>query len=759
MIQMKQRYTFFMCLCVLLLLSFGGCKESPTKLNGNGNGNGEEIDSYITMITTSKQVVLSLKAIGEVTIDWGDGTETNDLLSGDISEFRHTYLDTTYHTMVLHGDITYLDCNDNALVCLDVSNSVSLLELRSQNNLLTSLDVSDNTALLLLNVSGNRFTTSNLNALFHTLHDNPGSKHIYILDNPGTADSDKNIAESKGWTVHDGFEEIDRGEPSVIMVTTSQSVALTIKTIGDVAICWGDGTQTIATPNANGKEFRHVYQNDEEHTIAVYGDVTYLDSSNIGLTSLDVSNNTSLQLLDISGNLFTALELDGLFHTLHDNPGSKHIYIFDNPGTAGSDKSIAERKGWVVHSTANIAMTTTARLARFELRGNGRIIIDWGDGSRTHDFLNADDNEYRSFGHTSLYQGARTIAIYGTITHLNCFDMRLTYLDVRNSPALQSLDCSHNYLTSLDVRNNTLLQYLATGFINSTTVYVPANRLETLDLSNNKLLRDLQCADSGLTSLDVKNNKQLLILNCANNSLTDLDVSNNKLLRELNVYYNYLASLDVSNNELLELLYCGSNSLTSLNLLNNALLRELHAGNQITSLDVSNNVLLTHLSVQESALTSLDLNKNISLRFLNVFGSPLLCLDVTTNVSLVELSIGMTQITELDLSNNVSLSAVSANDSQLTSLILGNNTRLSFLDVANNSLTSLDVSGCTGLTSLFVRNNRFDANGLNELFHTLHDRPTTHSKSIAIGGNPGVSESDMSIAEAKGWRVSTMVLP
>jgi hypothetical protein len=73
---------------------------------------------------------------------------------------------------------------------------------------LTALDVSANTALTKLSVQANLFTAAALNALFGTLHSNPGEKTIYIRNNPrsgsvgsGTSDCDQNIAESRYWTV------------------------------------------------------------------------------------------------------------------------------------------------------------------------------------------------------------------------------------------------------------------------------------------------------------------------------------------------------------------------------------------------------------------------------------------------------------------------------------------------------------------------------------------------------------------------------
>ena len=68
---------------------------------------------------------------------------------------------------------------------------------------LISLDVSKNTMLTNIQCNDNKFSTSVLNFLFETLHNNPGNKTIYIGGNPGTNYCDRSIAEGKGWTVSD----------------------------------------------------------------------------------------------------------------------------------------------------------------------------------------------------------------------------------------------------------------------------------------------------------------------------------------------------------------------------------------------------------------------------------------------------------------------------------------------------------------------------------------------------------------------------
>jgi hypothetical protein len=65
------------------------------------------------------------------------------------------------------------------------------------------------------------------------------------------------------------------------------------------------------------------------------------------LTSLNVSNNTKLENLDVRNNQFTASALNALFESLP-IVDEGFISICDNPGTNYSDRSIAKSKGWFV---------------------------------------------------------------------------------------------------------------------------------------------------------------------------------------------------------------------------------------------------------------------------------------------------------------------------------------------------------------------------------------------------------------------------
>ena len=181
---------------VLLVAAFTAC--------GGGSGGFGGSSYTIKMTTEESGVGFYLAGSGVATVDWGDGSEKVSLtLNEEGVLFRHDYPSATIRTITINGDnITVLRCTSSQVTSLDVRGATALTQLFAIGNF-TSLDVSKNTALTKLEV-GHQLTAAALNALFGTLHSNTISgetKTINIYGNPGAADCDRGIAESKGWTI------------------------------------------------------------------------------------------------------------------------------------------------------------------------------------------------------------------------------------------------------------------------------------------------------------------------------------------------------------------------------------------------------------------------------------------------------------------------------------------------------------------------------------------------------------------------------
>ncbi len=167
----------------------------------------------------------------------------------------------------------------------------------------------------------------------------------------------------------------------------------------------------------------------------------------------------------------------------------------------------------------------------------------------------------------------------------------------------------------------------------------------------------------------------LLVLNCNKNRLIELDLSQNKLLKEMYCSSNQLSKLDLSNNPDLEHVYCASNLLTELDITRCSKLKSLNCEkNKLESLDLSGNPELINLYSRHNILTQLDVSHNTKLIFIETFDNQLTSFDCTMLKDLEFLHIDYNKLTSLDMSQNPNLQGngfVVANN-QLDYLIMPN---------------------------------------------------------------------------------------
>lgn len=204
------------------------------------------------------------------------------------------------------------------------------------------------------------------------------------------------------------------------------------------------------------------------------------------------------------------------------------------------------------------------------------------------------------------------IEYFTALKELNCYNNKITSLDLSKNIELNELDCSSNELTSLKISNNIKLEYLYC-YYNS--------RLSSLDVSKNINLIDLDCEDTNLSSLNISNNKKLDYLCCSDNSIKTLDLTKNTELTSIECGYNKLTNINLSKNSKLKYLSISDNQLTTLELSNNPNLTNLNCNyNQLTHLDTSHNPKLTYLYCNYNRLMlTLSSKKTFDLRNLPGF--------------------------------------------------------------------------------------------------------------------------------------------
>ncbi|MCT4636084.1 MAG: T9SS type A sorting domain-containing protein [Bacteroidales bacterium] len=192
------------------------------------------------------------------------------------------------------------------------------------------------------------------------------------------------------------------------------------------------------------------------------------------------------------------------------------------------------------------------------------------------------------------------IEAFVNITELECYENKLTTLNLSNNTKLESVHCANNQLTGLNVSNCTKLK----------KILCYNNQLTQLDITDCSELENLQCYSNKLEQLDVSNNIELKALLCSKNRLTQLDVSANIKLYQIYINHNQLTELDIANNVELIYLNCFDNKLAHIDLSNNVKLASLYCqNNQLTKLDFSVNSKLEYVQCNNNLLKEIDAYK------------------------------------------------------------------------------------------------------------------------------------------------------
>jgi Secretion system C-terminal sorting domain len=236
-------------------------------------------------------------------------------------------------------------------------------------------------------------------------------------------------------------------------------------------------------------------------------------------------------------------------------------------------------------------------------------------------------------------------------------DGGLTSINLQSNLNLKELYFFGNYLTNVYV-SAPLLEILA--------IENPTPSLQTIDVTNCPMLKNLYCPNNFLTTLDISNNLELEILTVYDNNLTLLDLTNSPLLTQLYVGTNNLTNLNVSQNTFLQILGCGANNLTSLDVSQNPLLQFLgFASNNLTTIDISQNNALQSVGCSDNQITSLNLQNNPELQLLWCDANNLTELNLqngSNNLLNGTFTSGQTNYPRFDAANNPNLRCILVDD-------------------------------------------------------------------------------------------------
>ena len=466
--------------------------------------------------------------------------------------------------------LTNLNCGNNNLTTLDISNNTNLTSLHCYQNQITSLDVSQNTALTYLYCGNNSLFNSNLDISSLTALETLWCLNMNLTD--------LTITGNTALT----FLNCSNNDLTCLNLKNGNNTSMTLDATTNLLSCITVDDPVWATANwtAPGEIDTGVVFSTSICPACTTG-YTYVPDNNFELALISLGYDTlPVDNYVLTANISGVTSLDVSSKSIADLTG-----IEDFVSLIDLECQINNLSGLTM--SENTALTTlkcfTNQLTYLDISGNTSL-----------DYLNCGSNQFTSLSVSNT-----------TLTSLYCNDNLLTLLDVSGATALDLLYCDYNQLTSIDLSQNTALVDLSVTVNDLTSIDVSSasgslnvfgcfdNDLTTLDVNSNINLTNLYCNDNDLTSLYVSGATALQTLNCKDNQLSSLDVNNNTSLTSLDCHDNQLTSLNVTGTTVLEYCICYDNLLTCLNVQNgnNTAMttgKFQGAGNSLTCITVDN---------------------------------------------------------------------------------------------------------------------------------------------------------------------------
>ncbi len=222
-----------------------------------------------------------------------DGVINQSVATADISMVP--YLDVSAKNIIdLTGiedftSLEYLDCSDNQIESLDVSQNTLLDNLWCGANQLTGLDVSQNTALAGL-----------------VIYNNPLISTLDVSQNSGLTFLDCSLTGLSALDVSNNMNltQLDCNSNQISILNVSNNLALTYLNCS--------ANQISSLDLSNNTALTSLYAGSDQITsldVSLNTELTALGFTNTQITSLDVSQNTELNTLWCYDNQLTTLDL------------------------------------------------------------------------------------------------------------------------------------------------------------------------------------------------------------------------------------------------------------------------------------------------------------------------------------------------------------------------------------------------------------------------------------------------------------------
>lgn len=626
------------------------------------------------------------------------------------------------------SNIKLLDCRNNQLNNLDLTNNTKITELSCSRNQLTSLDLSKNLAIINLFCDNNQLT--NFNISNNTL--------IEILScsqsNLKSLDISKNIAITKLHCYNNQLTNLDISNNTMITELNcfgNQLTDLDLKYNPNITSLHCEINQLTILDISNNTKITELWCSNNKLIsidLSKNTEITELVCSNNQLSNLKLTKNTKITELSCYNNQLNNLDLttntaitrlscnDNKLNTISLNVSQlTNLSCNNNVFPLSELLKIKNYYSDLSYTSYKKIFSPIEETIGYEIDYSSEAQIDGKETTFTwYDSNNniLDETVVSKIGN-GVYKFTKVGVFHCKTANTTFPDTELTTESITiNAGAIINIPDA-NFKKAL-VENTTIntdgdseiSESEAVEFTGSIII----NHKSIKDLTGIEYftkITALDCYNNQITDLDLRKNAVLKTLKCFNNQISNIDVSNNTELTELECNNNQIVNLDLSKNTQLEKVFCNNNQINNLNLGTNTVLAELRCdNNQISNLETNNNTSLTFLNCENNKLTNLNIGQNVNLVRLVCYNNQINAIDLNQNTSLSELLCNNNQIKSLDLSKNTALTYLNSSDNQLTILDVSKNTALINMNCDDNNISNLDISNNKSLTELNCTGNQ-----------------------------------------------------
>ncbi len=589
--------------------------------------------------------------------------------------------------------LTNLEARFNALKTVDISKNLLLDKVDFESNRLTELDVSKNTKLTWLSVFRNQLPSLNISQ---------NTNLVYL-------DADDNNLTTIELSKNEKLETLGLNENKLKVIDLTTNTRLKSLSLG------------FRKPTTNVNVLTSV---DVSRLLDLeLLSVNYMQD----LTSVDLSANKKLMTVFIKASGISSLDLSN-------NPAITRI----DAANCSALETVNIRNGSNALITEfTVAGSVNLSCIQVDNRKEANANTNWKkdaaafyseDCSKSRETIAIpDDNFEETLIALGYDEGALDDVMFKDVAEsvisLNLTDKGIKQLSgIESFTSLESLRANKNQLTTIDLTQNKALKEL----------FLDNNQLTTIDVSKNTGLEVFWIKDNQLTSIDLKDNVVLETLSLTGNSIPSVNLTANRQLSNLGLARMPLASIDLSANTELVEVWISNARLTTIDVSNLGSLKRLRLyGNQLTELnlqrvsanltvlDVTNNSALECIQVDNrkeanantnwkkdvTAFYSEDCSRpretvaisdsNFEKVLFENYGDDALdgkvYKDIAESVTVLDISdLGIANLTGIEGFTN--LIELTAKNNNLTTVDISKNTKLKRVTFKENKLTTLDLS-------------------------------------------------------------------